>query len=108
MSDFILYQQMLPAPELITAMIGSNVLIGTLLHTPIKLILDNQSNAAVVLSIAVGNGGQVQWKTFAANEAIVLDDDLYTFPNGTSFYGNGAGAGSFSISYTYINYPTYP
>ena len=105
MADYILFQQMLPAPELITAMTGSNVLIGTLLYAPVKLVLDNQSTAAVVVSIAIGGGGQVQWKTFAAGEAIILDDDLYSFPIGTSFYGNGAADGSFSISYTYINYP---
>jgi hypothetical protein len=104
MSDFILYQQMLPAPELITAMTGSSVLIGTLLHTPVKLILDNQSTTSVVLSISLDGGeSKIQWKTFSAGEALVLDDDLYTFPKGTSFYGNGAANGSFSISYTFIN-----
>ena len=91
---------MLPAPELIAAMTGSPVTIGTLLHVPVKLILDNQSTGPVVLSI---NG--VSWKTFAAQECLILDDDLYTFPSGTVFSGNGAALGSFSISYTYINYP---
>jgi len=101
---YIYPQQMLPAPELIAAMTGSSVLIGTLLHTPIKLILDNQSTASVVLSISL-NGGETltQWKTFSPGEALVLDDDVYTFPKGASFYGNGAADGSFSISYTYIN-----
>jgi hypothetical protein len=104
MSDFILYQQMLPATELITAMTGSSVLIGELLHTPVKLILDNQSTTSVVLSISLdGGNSKIQWKTFVGEEAIVLDDDLYTFPKGTQFYGNGAANGSFSISYTYIN-----
>jgi hypothetical protein len=104
MSDYILYQQMLPAPELITAMTGSSVLIGTLLHTPVKLILDNQSTTAVVLSISLdGGNSKTQWKTFSAGEALVLDDDLYTFPKGTSFYGNGAANGSFSIAYTFVN-----
>ena len=56
MSEYILYQQMLPAPELITAMTGSSVLIGTLLQTPVKLILDNQSTAKVVLSISIDAG----------------------------------------------------
>lgn len=104
MSEYILYQQMLPASELITAMTGSRVLIGTLLHTPVKLILDNQSTTSVVLSTSM-DGGQtfVQFKTFQGGEALVLDDDLYTFPSGMSFYGNGAANGSFSISYTYIN-----
>ena len=96
---------MLPAPELITAMTGSQVAIGTLLHNPVKLILDNQSTSTVVLSIAVGGGGAVQWKTFSAGEALILDDDMYAFPVGTTFYGNGAATGSFSISYTYINQP---
>lgn len=104
MSDFILYQQMLPAPELITAMTGSSVLIGTLLHTPIKIILDNQSTSSVVLSISLDAGESlIQWKTFSAGEVIVLDDDLYTFPRLTSFYGDGAADGSFSIAYTYVN-----
>jgi hypothetical protein len=106
MSDFILYQQMLPAPELITAMTGSQVAIGTLLHTPVKLILDNQSTAPVVLLIGIGSSAPIQWKTFSAGECLVLDDDLYAFPNGTVFYGNGAASGSFSVAYTYINYQT--
>lgn len=95
---------MLPAPELITAMTGSSVLIGTLLHTPVKLILDNQSTTSVVLSTSLDGGESLtQWKTFSAGEALVLDDDLYTFPKGIAFYGNGAANGNFSISYTFIN-----
>jgi hypothetical protein len=104
MSDFILYQQMLPATELITAMTGASVLIGTLLHTPVKLVLDNQSTASVVLSISLDQGeSKIPWHTFPGGEAIILDDDLYTFPKGTQFYGNGAASGSFSVSYTYVN-----
>ncbi len=104
MLPYIFHQQMLPAPELITAMTGSNVAIGTLLHVPVKLILDNQSTTSVVLSISLdGGGSQIQWKTFSAGEALVLDDDFYTFPKGTIFYGNGAANGNFTISYTYIN-----
>ena len=106
MSVYILPQQMLPAPELIAAMNGSNVAIGTLLQTPVKLILDNQSTTSVVLSISLDSGESfIQWKTFSAGEAIILDDDIYTFPKGCIFRGNGAANGSFSISYTYINYP---
>ncbi len=105
MSEYILHQQMLPAPELITAMTGSSVLIGTLLHPAVKLVLDNQSTTEVVLSISLDGGStKTQWKTFSAGEALVLDDDLYTFPKGTSFYGNGAANGNFSISYSFINY----
>lgn len=97
---------MLPAPELIQAMTASNVLIGTLLHPAVKIIFDNQSTSSVVISTSNDGGVTfIQWKTFAAGEALVLDDDLYTFMKGTSFYGNGAATGNFSISYTYINYP---
>lgn len=95
---------MLPGTELITAMTGSNVEIGQLLFTPVKIIFDNQSTAPVVLSISLNSGSsQIQWKTFSAGECLVLDDDIYTFFKGTIFYGNGAGTGSFSIAYTYIN-----
>lgn len=93
----------LPAPELITAMTGSNVLIGTLLYNPTIIVLDNQSTTSVVLSI-----NNVQWKTFAGGEALVLDMRAahgnarnYTFQVGDSFFGNGAANGSFSISYLY-------
>jgi hypothetical protein len=104
MLPYIFHQQSLPAPELIAAMTGSNVLIGTLLHVPVKLILDNQSTDPVVLSVDIGGvGNQIAWKTFAAEEALILDGDCYTWPKGTKFYGNGAASGSFSISYTYIN-----
>ena len=103
MAVFIQPQQMLPAPELITAMTGSSVLIGTLLHVPVKLILDNQSTTSVVLSISLNGGSSlIQWKTFSAEEALILDDDIYSFPKGTQFYGNGAANGNFSISYTFI------
>jgi len=95
---------MLPAVEQIVAMTGSSVLIGTLNYPPIKLILDNQSTTSVVLSISLDGGTtKIQWKTFTAGEVLILDDDIYTFPKNTLFYGNGAANGSFSISYTYIN-----
>jgi hypothetical protein len=103
MSNYWNNQLSLPAPELITAMTGSSVLIGTLLHAPVKLILDNQSTTAVVLSISFDGGTTlIQWHTFPSGEAMILDDDLFTFPKGTQFYGNGAANGSFSISYTYM------
>jgi hypothetical protein len=103
MANYWNNQVNLPAPELITAMTGSSVLIGTLLHAPVKLILDNQSTTSVVLSISFDGGTtKIQWKTFAGAEAIILDNDLSAFPKGTSFYGNGAANGSFSISYTYM------
>ncbi len=104
MSVYIIHQQMLPAPELIEAMTGSPVVIGSLVQVPVKLILDNQSSSDVVLSIDVG-GGPIQWKTFTAGEALILDDDIYSFPRGTTFTADGGGTGNFSISYTYINQP---
>lgn len=96
-------QVMYPAPELISAMTGSQALIGTLLHTPVKLVLDNQSAATVVLSISYDGGSSlIQWHTFPAGEAMILDDDLYTLCKGAQFYGNGAASGNFSISYFYL------
>jgi hypothetical protein len=96
-------QRAFPATELITAMTGSNVLIGSLLENPVMIIFDNQSTTSVVLSI-----GTVSWKTFSAGEALVLDMRAnhglaanFTFDIGTSFFGNGAANGSFSISYVY-------
>jgi hypothetical protein len=96
-------QVALPAPELITAMTGANILIGSLIANPTIIIFDNQSTTSVVLSI-----NSVSWKTFAAGEALVLDMRAasglapnYTFSIGDSFFGNGAANGSFSISYLY-------
>ncbi len=103
MSNYWNNQVSLPAPELITAMTGSTVLIGTLLHPPVKLILDNQSTTSVVLYISFDFGTTlIQWHTFPGAEAIILDEDLSAFPRGTSFYGNGAANGNFSVSYTYM------
>ncbi len=94
-------QRAKPEAELITAMTGSNVLIGTLVSNPVMIIFDNQSTTSVVLSI-----NDVVWKTFPGGEALVLDMRAahglaanYTFDIGTSFFGNGAANGSFSISY---------
>lgn len=95
-------QVMLPAPELIETMTGSNVLIGSLAYTPIKIIFDNQSTVSIVVSISYDGGTTLtQWHTFPAGEGIILDQDLYCFPKGTSFYGDGA-SGDFSISYCYL------
>jgi len=92
---------MVPAQELIATMTGVSVQIGTLTQNPCKLVLDNQSSVPVIISITKnGYGPLVQWKTFSAGEALVIDDDLYTLPIGTSFYGVGA-SGNFSISYFY-------
>jgi hypothetical protein len=44
----------------------------------------------------------VQWHTFPAAEAIVIDEDLYSIPKGSVFYANGAGTGNFSVSYFYL------
>ena len=104
MSTFGVPGLMLPAAELIAAMTGSNVNLGALLHTPLKLIMSNLSDANVTLSISTNGGASfISWHTFQSNEGIVLDDDLWTFPKGTVFQANGAGTGSFSVTYTYIN-----
>lgn len=96
-------QRAAPGQELITAMTGSNVLIGNLTQNPAIMIFDNQSTSSSVLSI-----GSVQWKTFSPGEALVLDlranqgkAPNFTFDIGTAFFGNGAATGNFSISYLY-------
>lgn len=96
-------QRCKPAAELIEAMTGSNVLIGTLTESPAIIIFDNQSTSSTVLSI-----NTVSWKTFTAGEALVLDlrgnhgiAANFTFDVGTSFFGNGPATGDFSISYVY-------
>lgn len=101
MSNYWNNALMIPAPELIATMTGGNVTIGTLLFAPVKLIFDNQSNVAVILFISErGLGPLIQWHTFPAGEAMIIDDDLYTLPIGTTFIGVGA-SGNFSISYFY-------
>jgi hypothetical protein len=95
-------QLMLPATELKATMTGSDVLIGTLLQTPLKLIFDNLGAVSIVLYLSFDGGvTKIQWKTFGGGTALILDDDLWTFPKGTSFYGNGA-SGDFSVAYTYV------
>lgn len=93
------------AEELIATMTGAPVLIGTLEFAPVIIIFDNQSDDSVAISV---DGGVTTWKTFPAGEALVLDlraahglASNYSFDVGTSFYGNGAGTGDFSISYIY-------
>jgi len=93
---------MLPAAELKATMDGNSILIGTLVRTPLKIILNNLSTVEVVISISFDGGTtKISWMTFAAGQALVLDDDLWTFPLGASFYGVGA-SGEFSVAYTYI------
>lgn len=102
MSNYWNNQVMLPAPELIAAMTGALVKIGTLLFNPVKLIMDNQGTVPVVLSISYDNGATLtQFHTFPGGEAILIDDDLYSLSVGATFYGLGA-SGNFSISYFYL------
>lgn len=94
-------QLQLPAPEFLVAMTGSQVTMGSLISNPCKIIFDNQSTGAVALTMSsLGTG--MTWHTFPAGEAIILDNDLEAFPEGTTFYATGSGTGNFSISYTYI------
>lgn len=92
------------AEELNAAMSGSFVLIGTLTKNPVIIIFDNQGTVNVQIST---DGGATTWRTFTGGEALVLDlraangiASDFTFPIGTSFYGDGA-SGTFSISYLY-------
>lgn len=87
----------LPAPELLQTMTGSRILIGTLIAPPVKIIFDNQGSVPV----EIGTDTVTTWKTFPAGEALVLDNALEAFPEGTNFYGDGA-SGDFSIAYTYV------
>lgn len=89
--------------ELLATMTGSAVLIGTLLFNPVMIIFDNQGTVPV----AISPDGVNTWRTFPGGEALLLDMRAnngiapnFTFPLGTSFYGNGA-SGNFSISYVY-------
>lgn len=101
MSNYWNNALMLPASELIATMDGTTKFIGELAYNPVKLVLDNQSSVSVVLYISFDGGTTlIQWHTFPGAEAIILDDDLYTFPIGARFYGVGA-SGNFSVSYTY-------
>ncbi len=92
------------AAELTATMSGSFKSIGTLLHSPVIIIFDNQGTAAVAIST---DGGITTWRTFTPGEALVLDlranhgiAPSFTFPVGTNFSGDGA-SGTFSISYLF-------
>ena len=93
-------------PELAATMTGSVVKIGSLLYNPVLIVFDNQGSAPVAISVNDPTGAAV-WRTFPAEEALVLDlrDKAHLASNfsadlGTTFYGNGA-SGTFSISYIY-------
>jgi hypothetical protein len=102
MSNYWNNQLLYPAPELIETMTGSDVLIGTLLFNPVKIIFDSLGAVNVQISVSYDNGvTKIPWKTFNGGSAIVIDDDLYTWSVGTQFYGNGA-SGDFSIAYLYL------
>jgi hypothetical protein len=94
----------LAGTELAATMTGSTVLIGTLPQQPVMIIFDNQSTVAVQIFV---NQTTSIWRTFPSGEALILDMRAnlglapnFTFPVGTTFYGNGA-SGTFSISYIY-------
>lgn len=93
-------QLQLPAPELLETMTGVQVTIGTLIANPCKIIFDNMGTVPVAITMS-SLGTSQTWKTFPGGEALILDNDLEAFPQGTVFYGTGA-SGDFSISYTYI------
>lgn len=90
-----------------TSFNGSFQFIGSALsENPVLIILDNQSDVAVPISV----DGVNIWKTFSAGEAIILDLRAnhgiaanYTIPIGTRFSTNAAVGtdGSFRISTNY-------
>ncbi len=95
-------QRAVAAPELIETMTGSTVEIGSFLYPPVIVIFDNLSTVAVTIYV-----DGVQWKTFSAGTALVLDLRAahglaanYAFDRGTVISGNGA-SGDFSVSYLY-------
>lgn len=95
-------QRAVAAPELYATMTGVSVIIGKFLYPPVHVVFDNLSTVAVVIYV-----DGVQWKTFAAGSALVLDmrgnhglAPNFTFNRGTSISGIGA-SGDFSIAYTY-------
>ena len=95
-------QLKLPAPQLTETMTGSDVLIGTLLYTPVKLIFNSLSTVNVTISLSFDGGTTlIEWMTFSPGMAYVEDDDLWCFPKGMQIYGNGA-SGDFAVSYSYI------
>lgn len=96
--------RVLPATEMIADMTGSQEEIGILEFNPVKIIFDNMGTSEVVLYISLDQGNtSIKWKTFAPEEALVIDNDNETFQKGTIFYGNGNVGGKFSIAYLYTN-----
>jgi hypothetical protein len=78
-------------------------LIGVLPQQAAIIIFDNQGATAA----AISTDGENTWRTFTANEALVLDlraahasAPNFAFPVGTAFYTSGATT-TFSISYVY-------
>lgn len=93
-----------PAPELVGAMTGAAVVIGTLIAPPVIIIFDNQSAVAVAISF---DAGTTTWHTFPAGEAVIIDfranhgvADNFALPQNTVITGTGA-SGNFSVSYFY-------
>jgi hypothetical protein len=84
---------------------GSYQSFGSLAETPVHLIIDNQSDTPIELSI----NGTSTCKTFAAGQSVILDLSTnrgnardFTFVKGKPFWVKGtAGTGDFLISYTY-------
>jgi hypothetical protein len=93
--------------ELSVAMTGSAALIGSLPNPGAIIVFDNQSTSSVAIYVN-GTAAANLWRTFPAGEAIVLDlraahaaAPNFSASQNTTFYGNGAATGNFSISYVY-------
>lgn len=106
MADSFISLQAIFDTERSLAVTASYQSVGSALtHNPVILIFDNQSTAAVQLSV----DGTNTWKTFSAGEALVLDlrankgnAPTFTIPIGTQFLAKGTAAtGNFLISIIY-------
>lgn len=95
-------QLMIPATQQTAVMTGSNVLIGTITHMPVKIIFNSLSTVNVEIYLSFDGGTTlIDWLTFTPGMAFVLDEDLWSNAKGMQVYGNGA-SGSFQVSYNYI------
>lgn len=98
------------APELSIAastFTGATVALGTLIHVPVLMVMQNDTTVSVFLS---DDGTSTNGKTFIVGERIVLDirtnkgnANAAAFPIGTIFSVTGSvGTGTFKISYIYV------
>lgn len=89
-----------------TTFTGASQLLGTLLHNPVIMFIQNDTLVPVFLS---DDGTSTNGKTFIPGERAVLDmrgnegkANNFSFPIGTTFFVTAAAStGLFQISYIY-------